>query len=315
MIIKRKESRQSDIDELSSLLKLNLPEDKKFFIERDLKLLRSGEKGEKDSTYYIDFDFGSSQNWAVIHDLRLEFEDRVAQIDHLLIGRFFEFYVLETKNFAYALKITNDGEFLSSYNNKYYGIPSPIEQNRRHIVLLEKVIKARNIMPTRLGIQISPVFRSFIFISPESIVIRPSKEHFDTSMVIKADTLRSLIDKESDKITMSGVIGLGKLSSSETVMDVARKLVKLHKPIKVDYKSKFGITDKTELKSARVESPPTDNKETVSVLLCPKCGAEMVLRTAKKGSRAGSQFWGCSKYPKCDATKSYEVNKIGLTHN
>lgn len=32
---------------------------------------------------------------------------------------------------------------------------------------------------------------------------------------------------------------------------------------------------------------------------CPKCGAKMVLRTAQKGSNAGNQFWGCSRYPQC----------------
>ena len=37
--------------------------------------------------------------------------------------------------------------------------------------------------------------------------------------------------------------------------------------------------------------------------LCPVCQASMVRRTAKKGSNAGSQFWGCSKYPTCKGTR------------
>jgi len=36
--------------------------------------------------------------------------------------------------------------------------------------------------------------------------------------------------------------------------------------------------------------------------LCPKCGAQMILRTATKGSNVGSEFWGCSKYPDCRQT-------------
>jgi ATP-dependent DNA helicase RecQ len=32
---------------------------------------------------------------------------------------------------------------------------------------------------------------------------------------------------------------------------------------------------------------------------CPKCNEPMVLRTAKQGSNAGNQFWGCSAFPKC----------------
>ncbi len=32
---------------------------------------------------------------------------------------------------------------------------------------------------------------------------------------------------------------------------------------------------------------------------CPLCGGPMVLRTARKGPQAGSQFWGCAGYPAC----------------
>jgi hypothetical protein len=35
---------------------------------------------------------------------------------------------------------------------------------------------------------------------------------------------------------------------------------------------------------------------------CPKCGATMVLRTARKGKSAGNHFWGCSNFPKCRST-------------
>ncbi|MGH7848635.1 MAG: four helix bundle suffix domain-containing protein [Candidatus Binatia bacterium] len=35
---------------------------------------------------------------------------------------------------------------------------------------------------------------------------------------------------------------------------------------------------------------------------CEACGKPMVLRTARKGAKAGSQFWGCSGYPGCKAT-------------
>lgn len=35
---------------------------------------------------------------------------------------------------------------------------------------------------------------------------------------------------------------------------------------------------------------------------CPKCGKEMVLRTARHGPRAGQQFWGCKGYPEFKST-------------
>jgi len=36
---------------------------------------------------------------------------------------------------------------------------------------------------------------------------------------------------------------------------------------------------------------------------CPICGGMMAVRTAKKGLRAGVQFWGCVKYPTCKGTR------------
>ena len=32
---------------------------------------------------------------------------------------------------------------------------------------------------------------------------------------------------------------------------------------------------------------------------CPECSSDMVLRTARRGSNAGNQFWGCSSFPRC----------------
>lgn len=37
---------------------------------------------------------------------------------------------------------------------------------------------------------------------------------------------------------------------------------------------------------------------------CPQCGSRMVRRTARRGPRAGRQFWGCSRYPGCRGTRS-----------
>ena len=36
---------------------------------------------------------------------------------------------------------------------------------------------------------------------------------------------------------------------------------------------------------------------------CPVCNSLMVLRTARKGRNAGNQFWGCSRFPACRATR------------
>jgi restriction system protein len=52
--------------------------------------------------------------------------------------------------------------------------------------------------------------------------------------------------------------------------------------------------------SPSARKPPT----TTETPICPDCGSPMVLRTARRGPKAGSQFYGCSKYPNSPLQKS-----------
>jgi four helix bundle suffix protein len=47
---------------------------------------------------------------------------------------------------------------------------------------------------------------------------------------------------------------------------------------------------------------PSDRTGLTDEKLCSKCGKPMMLRTARQGANAGSQFWGCSGYPECKST-------------
>ena len=58
------------------------------------------------------------------------------------------------------------------------------------------------------------------------------------------------------------------------------------------------LSDRTD------RSDPADQSDRAKTApTCPACGKLMVLRTARKGGRAGSQFWGCSGYPECRGTR------------
>lgn len=56
--------------------------------------------------------------------------------------------------------------------------------------------------------------------------------------------------------------------------------------------------------SKRVD--PSASADSVE-LPCPNCGAAMVRRVAKRGENAGSQFWGCSTFPKCRSIVPIDV--------
>jgi restriction system protein len=62
------------------------------------------------------------------------------------------------------------------------------------------------------------------------------------------------------------------------------------------------------VKSVQVNSAaagPTAAKPATTVTdpPCPVCGKPMVQRRARRGSKAGHQFWGCSAYPACKGTR------------
>jgi restriction system protein len=48
--------------------------------------------------------------------------------------------------------------------------------------------------------------------------------------------------------------------------------------------------------------PPNQPNQSDPIPQCPQCGAQMALRTAKTGKKAGQQFWGCTQYPDCKGT-------------
>ena len=59
--------------------------------------------------------------------------------------------------------------------------------------------------------------------------------------------------------------------------------------------------------AAPVAATPTRSSAAASAAgqapTCPVCSSAMTLRVAKRGANAGSEFWGCTKYPGCKGTR------------
>lgn len=284
MIIKTMDSKQDEIKELSSLLNEKFTPNQRFQIERELRAIRKGVLGEEDAAYYIDFYFGESKNWAVIHDLRIESGDQVAQIDHILMNRMFDIYVLESKNYSYKITFTPEGESKVYSGTQYYGVPSPIEQNKRHLHLLERFLKAKEILPKRMGMPISPRLKSLILISPKSIISRPPQKEFDTTMVIKADTLRTKIDDEVEKRGPAATFAsISKVSSSSTLEEVARRLVRYHRPHKIDWRRRFSLPAESPsgYRNVSVQKKGGQGIKDSSKYFCFKCKKDISEKVAK----------------------------------
>lgn len=83
MLIKQADDKTKDIETLRALAsRTDAPADTRKKIEQEIRNIQSGMKGEAEAAYEMEFHYGASKNWMVLHVLRLECDGRVAQIDH-----------------------------------------------------------------------------------------------------------------------------------------------------------------------------------------------------------------------------------------
>jgi len=297
MPLKEADDRTQDLEILGRLMKdPNTPDATKKKIEREIANIHSGVKGEKEAAYEIDAAF-RTRNCFVIHDLRIEHEGLVAQIDHLLIDRFLNIFVCESKRFGEGVAVNDQGEFSAFFNSRPYGIPSPIEQNRRHIAILEKVLDtAITDWPKRLGFRIRPTLKPYVLVSKNARISRPKEAKIDgLNTIVKTDQFVSRLDKEFDA---QSPLAMAKVVSQDTLEALARQIMALHRPITFKWAEKFGLTPEGTKEERAIEedrtAETTDNKATES-----KATAE-----ADAGQKKKLQ---CSQ---CEAAVSYAVAKF-----
>lgn len=188
----------------------------------------------------------------------------MAQIDHLLINRFLDVFVLESKNFYYGIKVTPEGEFLVWNGKAYQAIESPIEQNNRHVLALSTSVEDRNLAPRRLGFAIPVTYHNVVLISPTSKIIRPESAPFDLSALQKADAFTSAADKMMEK---KSILEAPKIIGSDTLFEFAAKLARLHRPGSFNYAAKFGVheTALPQAATPTVEPPMPAEQATTSL--------------------------------------------------
>lgn len=240
MIIKNADSKTADFALLESLL-ITADERRKKLITGEIRTMHAGIKAEEESAYLLDFTFAKSANTAVAHDLRFQVGDRVAQIDHLVVHHTHRFYVLETKSFAYGLKITEHGEFLrwNGYTKNYEGMASPVEQNRRHAMVLKEMLE-------RMG-QKNPNIECFVLVSSKARIDRPAGNKFPE--VVKADQFFTAYQRNIDASlnSVGGFLsGIANSILGERPDVIVKRLVQMHRPIKFDFATKFGMTGPKE---------------------------------------------------------------------
>jgi hypothetical protein len=254
MIVKPFEKREADVAELRRLAGMPHIDDRtRAAIEREIRAILAGDAAEAEAAYEIDFHFGgqSKGNHVVLHGLRLDVNGRVAQIDHMLINRFLDCYVIESKSFSGGIAINEHGEFTTFFNNKPVAVPSPVTQNDRHIAVLKEAEKLGLFAnPRRLGVVLPMTLKPVIAVGSRSRISRPTKAIRGIERLIKTDQFKEMYDRDTDRASPLEMV---KLISADSLAELGRSIARRHQPIVFDWAGKFGVAAEPE---ALVAVPP-----------------------------------------------------------
>lgn len=276
MLYKDIDSKEQEIQQLKTLILKSQNPKQKNLIKADLARVLNGYKAEKDNAYYLGFHFKESPRSILLHDIRIEHEGKIAQIDHIIINRF-GIEMLESKSFTGTLTIKGDGSLNVEYGNKVQTFPNPIEQNNRHAEILENFIKANMTLPSNLKLLKFPI-SSTVLINPKTTITNNTLP----KGFARAD---SFITDWDERVEKMGAISVFKTLSTMMTLDkakeVAELLVKAHTPKMYDYTKKYPIHKEKDKKSltptkARVKKtiqkkPSIEESIEPKEIHCSKC--------------------------------------------
>lgn len=305
MIIKSADDKTESIKTLEALL---LHPDAtaaiKKNIEQQIKNIKAGAKNEADVAFDMAHHFGAGENWMIIHDLRIEHDGEVAQIDHLILNRLLEAWVCESKHFSEGVAIDEHGGFTSFYNSKPQAIASPIEQNYRHVTILKRMFDAKTVtLPTRLGFTIKPDLKSLVLISNRARISRPKEKVLGIESVIKSEQFHNTVMKAMDD---ASPLVIAKLVGKETLLNLAKEIASLHTPLEMDWHARFGLA-KPSLLPVNRRPPPAASPTPTIVPEAVKQGIATNPKPAEEAQPKEKQKLVCAS---CDIGIPYNVAKF-----
>ncbi len=250
--------------------------------------VRAGVAGEDRILYELK---NSHMDMVVLQDLFLEHNGLTAQIDFMVLTRQ-RYFAIECKNLYGNIQVDAQGNFIRYLGGgRREGIYSPITQNRRHLELIRAIRRdnhdvAFNLLADRT---FDDQFRSLVVLANPKTVLNDRYAPEDVkAQIIRADQLIATIKTINDQ---PGV-GHSKMSLSD-MRKVGEGMLSLNAENPVDYVETFRKIAEEHAKERVAASPAAEPG------VCPYCGSPLVLRTAKRGARAGKKFYGCSSYPHC----------------
>ena len=192
-------------------------------------------------------------------------------------------FVFESKNYSGWIFGDEKSQYWTAMlpnkqKNRFY---NPVKQNRSHIKWLSKYV-GENI----------PLFSIIVF--SERCELKKIEIESKDIKVIKRDrvyaTVRDIWEVSKD------------LVSDKILEELYEKLKRL---TNADEAVKAAHIENIEKRYKKSDSPILKNNTKQKIKICPRCGRELILRTAKKGDNAEQQFYGCSAFPKCRYIENY----------
>jgi hypothetical protein len=308
-VVKTADDKQPMLDALAALLERpDVDARTRKLIEDESWAIRSGIRGEREAAYEIEFHYAKRAGYAIIHDLRLEHADRVAQVDHILINRVLDVWVCETKAFSEGVKIDDHGEWYRYGGRHAHGMASPVKQNARHVEVLRDVFASGLIrLPRRLGIEIKPRFHPVVLVSSGARIDRPrtkagraAVQGLDT--VIKVEQLVDTIERSFDE--RNTVALLAKVISADQVAEVAQQLAALHKPLDFDWVARFGLAPSGAGRASPEPEPAAPHGHAVAAgSPCQSCNKPITEREAEFLRGSGERFAGAILCYRCQRSR------------
>lgn len=216
---------------LDQILDKLLDGEKKDSIERDIKFLKYGLDGENNVYFELKNSFLPI---LCLHDVRVAYEDYVAQLDFVVISNKFT-CILETKKLSGNISIDHDGNFIRTMKNRYgkeykEGIYSPVTQNKRHVDILKHVLSKE------LKINNMPVLSLVVMANPKTIIKKYRCPAEIEKTLIKYDQIKVTLEKyQNDKVNQYDL-------PEKDMFDIANLLVGLNTPIDMDFEAKYQLS-------------------------------------------------------------------------
>ncbi len=200
------------------------------------------------------------EKYSLLKNVTLPTQDGTTQIDHILLSPY-GIFVIETKNLkGWIFGSEKQAKWTQQIYKYRAQFQNPLRQNYKHLKTLE----------ARLGCSGELL---------QSVVVFVGDSTFKTTMPAQVTDVRGLLPYIK--------------SFTEVLLDEAT--LTAYETSIVDFALPKGVL--TDI--AHVQHVKQIVKEKAATKSCPRCGAAMVERTAKRGANAGKTFWGCSRFPQC----------------